>query len=92
MEKTEDAIERERKAVQAMVGAKGALERVLSHNDRLTSRHKAVIDSLNDIKANIGDLYIRTYRHKPPGSGDGSHFMKLADYINAEIAAIREIL
>lgn len=92
MEKTEEAIERERKAVQAMVGAKGAAERVLSRNDRLSSRLNAVILSLGDIKANVGDLYIKTYRNRPASVRDGAHCMKLADYIDAEIAAIREIL
>ena len=89
--KSEDEIERERKAVQAMVGAKGAVEKVLARNDRLVARLKTTVDGLKDIRRSVGDLYIRTHRNKNSNQGT-EHHIRLADYIDIEISKITELL
>ena len=91
MTKTEEDIEREKEAVKAMIGAKGAAEKLISRNERLVFRLSSLIDSLDELKKPVGDLYIRTYKHRKSSSGD-AHVLLLRDFLEEEIKLIRDLL
>lgn len=69
--KTEDEIAREKDAVQKMIGAKGAMEAALKRIERLEGALRHVDQIASDMCAKFGDgLYIKTYYHGGPDSGE----------------------
>lgn len=84
MDKTEDQIDRERKAVAAMANAKSNMDQALNRIQTLERR-------LNDAAAvvNALKLYIGSNAHTYPINGNTETVHK---YIERAVANIREVL
>lgn len=75
--KTEDEIQREKDAVQKMIGAKGAMETALQRIQRLETALKGIASILDDAANKLGDgLYIKTHYHGTNNSGEQSVLLK----------------
>ena len=69
--KTNDDIQREKDAVQKMIGTKSAMVTVLDRVERLENALKAIVLHLDDLSPKVGDgLHIKTFYHGSNGSGE----------------------
>ena len=63
-EKTEAQIEKDKEAVQKMIGAKSAMEAAIRHIDTLEGRLKTIDAALRQYQSSLGEeAYVRTNWH-----------------------------
>ena len=89
--KTEDDVDREKEAVAKMVGAKSAMEAMISRHDRLVSALKAVNEIAQDMGRRVGeDMCIKTYNHGERGE-TGSKFVSIRSQLARIKATVEEL-
>jgi len=89
--KTDDEIQREKDAVQKMVGAKSAMEVSLARIKRLEDALGSMAVILDDAARAVGDgLYIKT--HHSGVIGNGPHVVALREQLKRVSAIARNLI
>lgn len=89
--KTEDDIQREKDAVQKMIGAKGAMETALVRIGRLETTLSEIASVLDDAAKRVGpDLYIKTYYW--PRNGSDERTVRLQEQLQRMSKLAREVV